>query len=162
MLATLDRERILKGPMTKRTLLLQPYSLEEYRERLLVNKNTAQVKAWLEGSWDMSESHLCPRREESNVVFKLPESDEWREDGTCSYCGSMNPTEFMKQTTEGIELGPTDKSYKVYVGKAQKFYFMHLTEDQKQRFVVLLNTQQLNIAYPGHFYVLPYFIGRTH
>lgn len=143
------------------TKLLKPYSQEEYRERLKACTDTAQVKAWLEGSWDMSDSHLCPRRQESNGVFKLPESDEWR-DGTCSYCGSMNPTEFMKQASEGIELGPTDKSYKVYVGKTehQKFYFQHLSEDQKERFVVLLNTQQLNMGYPGHFYVLPYFIGR--
>ncbi|MEN6620098.1 MAG: hypothetical protein ABFD50_00905 [Smithella sp.] len=38
-----------------------------------------------------------------------------------------------------------------------KFYFQHFGDDQKNRFVELLNKKCLNIAYPGHFYRLPYF-----
>lgn len=42
--------------------------------------------------------------------------DDWREDDTCSYCGSLNPEVLMARLEAGdVELGPTDKSYKVYV-----------------------------------------------
>jgi hypothetical protein len=33
----------------------------------------------------------------------------------CSYCGSMHPDDFMEAVRNGLEIGPTDKSYKVYV-----------------------------------------------
>lgn len=111
------------------------------------------------------EEHKCPRRDElgaANTVFKLPESDTWSSDGACSYCGSMNPDTFMQHLEdEDIELGPTDKSYKVYVegaGKNSKFYFQHLSKPQKLRFVELLNEKKLKIGYPGHFYVNPFFM----
>jgi hypothetical protein len=42
-----------------------------------------------------------------------------------------------------------------------KFYFQHLSESQARRFVDLLNAKRLHIRYPGHFYRLPYFIGRA-
>jgi len=96
-----------------------------------------------------------------------------------------------------IELGPTDKSYKVYVhnlGGEQfkqsyridepskpgeimkdpmdqshwvwetrlrdecKFYFQHLSDEQRQRFVELLNDKKLKLSYPGYFYRMPFFI----
>lgn len=39
-----------------------------------------------------------------------------------------------------------------------KFYFQHLSEEQKRRFVELLNAKKLRLNYPGRFYRLPYFI----
>lgn len=105
----------------------------------------------------------CPRREEVNTnIFKLPESDHWREDGRCSYCGSMSGDDFMEAVRKGDEIGPTDKNYKCYVGGGalKKFYFMHLTTEQKKEFVDLLNKKAINIGYPGHFYSLPFFIAR--
>lgn len=71
----------------------------------------------------MSEKFTCPRRAESglhleNSPFKIAgaDKDEWRKDGTCSYCGSMNQDKFMEYLEAGsVTLGPTDKSYKVYV-----------------------------------------------
>jgi hypothetical protein len=41
----------------------------------------------------------------------------WREDdNSCSYCGSLNNDYFMERLEKGdVEVGPTDKSYKVYV-----------------------------------------------
>lgn len=63
----------------------------------------------------------------------------------------------------GAEVGPTDKNYKVYVkhdsikSPTGKFYFQHLDEDQKRGFIERLNERKVNIGYPGHFYVLPYF-----
>jgi hypothetical protein len=122
----------------------------------------------------------------------------------------MNPDTLMALLESGgAELGPTDKSYKVYVSRPnpiagqiirigsdsgpafdragmptradltpdeikanhytrdimgpassvtnEKFYFRHLSNDQRQRFVELLNAKRVKIGYPGHFYVLPFF-----
>jgi hypothetical protein len=38
-----------------------------------------------------------------------------------------------------------------------KFYFQHLSREQKIHFVELLNAKRIHLAYPGHFYVLPFF-----
>jgi hypothetical protein len=116
--------------------------------------------------------HLCPQRVEG--PFKYPEYDTWESDNSCSFCGSMNPDAFMAHVEAGdVELEPTDKNYKVYVvlprkpGESEntlhahaKFYFQHLSVEQRKRFVELLNEAKLSIAYPGRFYVLPFFIQR--
>jgi hypothetical protein len=78
--------------------------------------------------------------------------------GKCDYCGSLHPDEFMARIKAGENIGPTDKSYKAYVGNMEKFYFQHLSEAQKREFVALLNSKSLKIGFPGHFYTLPYFI----
>lgn len=59
----------------------------------------------------------CPRRMEGfGPQAREEQYDGIRPDGTCSYCGSMDPDEFMRVLEDGTaELGPTDKSYKVYV-----------------------------------------------
>ncbi len=103
----------------------------------------------------------CPRRtEEFGPWDHSAAIDTWREDRTCSFCGSLAPETFMRLAGEGTDLTPTDKNYKVYVGQRQKFYFQHLAEDQHRAFVDLLNAKKLNIGYPGHFYVLPFFVKR--
>ena len=105
---------------------------------------------------------ICPRRDELGGagVFKLPDEDRWRDDGTCSYCGSISPEAFFEAIERGTELGPTDKNYKVYVGvtEHQKFYFQHLSQDERTRFVDLFNAGTLKIGYPGRFYVVPFFM----
>lgn len=147
----------------------------------------------------MSEQSIeCPRRVEA--PFQLtgigPDGkDTLGKDDTCSYCGSLNPATFMARLEIGdIELGPTDKNYKVYVKnhggatfkqtyrdcptidtckgpgtcthwvtrevEETKFYFQHLSVDQKKRFVELLNEKKLKIGMPGHFYTSPFFISR--
>lgn len=65
---------------------------------------------------------FCPRAVENGggpgSPFKPPLNGEmkWREDHTCSYCGSLNPDEFMRRLeARDVTLVPTDKSYKVYV-----------------------------------------------
>jgi len=63
----------------------------------------------------MSEPITCPRRAEG---FGHGEEgkDSWREDNTCSFCGSLNPAEVLARVEAGTAtLGPTDKNYKVYV-----------------------------------------------
>lgn len=110
-------------------------------------------------------THVCPRREENaHLIHNLPEQDQTRADGTCSYCGSLLGDAFMKQVENigQVTLVPTDKNYKVYYryanGSQGKFYFQHLSSEQMQRFVELLNAKQLTFAHPGHFYTRPYFI----
>lgn len=116
----------------------------------------------------MSTILMCPRRNE--VANPYSASDHWREDDTCSFCGSLNPELILEWMRTGqCSLGPTDKSYKVYIKKtdgtkhsrgADKFYFMHFNEDQMQEFIRIYNLRPrpFEIDYPGKFYVLPYFV----
>lgn len=41
-----------------------------------------------------------------------------------------------------------------------KFYFQHLTDEERRTFVGLMNAKRINLAYPGHFYRLPFFVAR--
>lgn len=82
----------------------------------------------------------------------------------CTFCGSMAPDDFMEAVRTGAEIGPTDKTYKAYVQgwkpngtNGGKFYFQHLSQEQREEFITLLNAKTIHIGYPGHFYVLPFF-----
>lgn len=119
--------------------------------------------------------HRCGRREPYDPSFTSPlrppfgdggveNPDSWRTDGTCDYCGSASGDAFIAFVEAGGEVGPTDKSYKAYLkgndkvrAPSIKFYFQHLSADQRTRFITLLNERKVNVGYPGHFYVLPYF-----
>lgn len=57
----------------------------------------------------------CPRKSEATLSSQLKHDSRWRDDGTCSYCGSLSPELFFKAIEEGVEIGPMDKDYKVYV-----------------------------------------------
>lgn len=104
----------------------------------------------------------CPRRTESfTQASTLEGEDHWGKDNTCSYCGSMHPDKLFEAINAGEELGPTDKSYKVYVGHTQKFYFQHLSVEQRKQFIDLINAKTIKLGYPGHFYVLPFFCTRA-
>lgn len=39
----------------------------------------------------------------------------------------------------------------------EKFYFQHFSEDDRQRFIQMANAKKFNLAFPGRFYVTPYF-----
>lgn len=172
----------------------------------------------------------CPRRGEVGVRHREGPADHWYirdHHRVCSYCGSMHPDDFLKAAEEHAELGPTDKSYKVYVdlphpepdakriismrnfppepeavdrwtrvtrdhvqmlqdggwgmtakelnfsdeGFADqwfqlapngpsihaKFYFQHLSPEQRAKFIELHNAKKLNIGEPGYFYSTPFF-----
>jgi hypothetical protein len=105
----------------------------------------------------------CPQRPPNSERYTLLGKDHWRDYNTCSYCGSFNPDEFMRGLELGeLRLGPTDKNYKVYIhtpgGEQKKFYFEHLSTDQKKRFVELYNEKKLSFYMNSNFYVLPYFM----
>jgi len=117
----------------------------------------------------MTEKLVCPRRAENPGNWRYPDSDEWRADNTCSYCGSLNPEILLRAMAEDhrCELGPTDKNYKIYVSIGDrdnnKCYFQHFSVEQQIRFIELMNTKPptFTIGYPGHFYVLPFFIMKS-
>lgn len=100
----------------------------------------------------------CPRRYESYA--QNAENADSYVGGKCSYCGSVEPEEFLQAVREGIEVGPTDKSYKAYLNDHQKFYFQHLNQEQRAEFIRLYNENIMRLGYPGRFYVLPYFVKR--
>ena len=107
----------------------------------------------------------CPRRSEmgSNYPFQDWE-DEWITKygyTFCSYCGSIDPETFMTQVRSGEQMTPTDKNYKIYAARKQKFYFQHLNADQKIEFVSLYNNRSVVLEYPGYFYAMPYFMRET-
>lgn len=161
----------------------------------------------------------CPRQTHEAVMeVQKRHVSHWEDDGTCSYCGSIKPEDFLKAVEDGLKITPTDKSYKAYIdfpptgvervmGSAwskeqpyiggwieatpevcakfnyepwgqdskfhdgekhwvttgvdsvitKKFYFQHLSEDQRAEFVELYNAKKFNFAFPGHFYVMPFF-----
>ena len=96
----------------------------------------------------------CPKR----FLNAADDVDHWRHDGTCSYCGSINPDRFLELAEAGVTITPTDKDHKAYIGGTNKFYFKHFTKDHMLRFIELFNQQALVLDYPGYFYVLPFFI----
>lgn len=50
------------------------------------------------------------------MASQLAHESHWRDDGTCSYCGSLNPDILFAAIEAGTaELGATDKNYKLYV-----------------------------------------------
>ena len=125
-----------------------------------------------------ADTHVCPRRVEnprypgddgvdSWPIHEYPDSPGIINNGrrSCSYCGSLHPDDFLAAIREGAEIGPTDKSYKAYVEwpnspSRGKFYYQHLGEEQRREFIGLLNEGEMKVGYPGHFYVLPFFIRR--
>ena len=38
-----------------------------------------------------------------------------------------------------------------------KFYFQHLSQADRDRFIKLHNADKMNIGFPGHFYTMPFF-----
>lgn len=136
---------------------------------------------------EKAEEHLCPRRSEVGPQFRLPDHDTWdRRDGakgprTCSYCGSLHPEDFFILWIDDGEIGPTDKNYKAYLRHPIsqtgqfKFYFMHLDEAQRHRWIDTYNeipeTNRAHddsagtyepgpgprVGFPGYFYQRPFF-----
>jgi hypothetical protein len=158
----------------------------------------------------------CPRqRDEAVLPSQREHRAHWRDDSTCSYCGSLSEGALFEAIERGDEIHPTDKNYKIYIvipnpdaGKMRvvsaanyqcegdgwvqvteevlpslpaearddlgkwvqiapteatkhaKFYFQHLTEFGRGYFLRLYNEGKLKLAYPGYFYVLPFFVAR--
>jgi hypothetical protein len=114
----------------------------------------------------------CPRRHEVHSSFWTNDEDKFvpghglvGQPTGCDFCGSMNPQMVLFWMASGCEITPTDKSYKLYLRLYDldgKFYFQHFSTQQVDRFIELYNEKprKFTIAYPGYFYVLPYFCAR--
>ncbi len=87
----------------------------------------AQEQAQKDGLTEQRKQ-TCPRRVSDIGPWERAEGlDEWREDRglagqnrvglSCSFCGSLHPDRFMELVREGWVVGPTDKSYKAYLGR---------------------------------------------
>lgn len=119
----------------------------------------------------MTEKITCPRRMNDYGPWQrkqgldqfLPGHGLVGQNLGCSFCGSMEPQVVLDWMLDGAILSPTDKNYKMYVAKKGerngKFYFYHFDVHQQTKFVELYNMRQrpFEIAYPGYFYVLPFF-----
>ena len=46
-------------------------------------------------------------------------------------------------------------------GQEAKFYYQHLSGDQRREFIEMVNDGRMKIGYPGHFYRLPFFCRRA-
>lgn len=94
--------------------------------------------------------------------FKLPESDSWRDDKTCSYCGGLDPDEALRLIEAREQVTPTDKNYKMYVAGSMsptgKTYLQHFSREQAEKLIELVNAKKVSFAYPGRFYVRPFFM----
>lgn len=109
--------------------------------------------------------HFCRRRWERGETQKEGENpDKWilfngEKSRSCNYCGSMHPGDLFEAIEQGVEIIPTDKNYKIYVGESggRKFYFQHFDEEQGKKFIELYNARKIKIGYPGYFYVTPFF-----
>jgi hypothetical protein len=99
---------------------------------------------------------------------------------TCSYCGSVNPDDFMAAVRAGAVVGPTDKNYKVYLHEALsaeelasrdpalhsmtgkhlgKFYTVHLSPGHSAEFVGLWREGRVAWGAPGYPYSRLYLPG---
>ncbi len=133
----------------------------------------ARATAEAGGPW----SQTCPRRLTDWGPWERTENiDTWdiREQmhaglraRHCSFCGSLHPDDFMRLVTEGWKVGATDKNYKAYLGSPDgrshetKFYFQHLSVEQKREFVDLYNRHVVQFD-GGGFYQFPYFMAPGH
>lgn len=86
-------------------------------------------------------------------------SGQWRDDGTCSFCGSLRPSRVLELIRSGrAEIEPTDKNYKLYIRAdglvlpTSKVYMNHFSEVQAVEFVTLKETGRMRVGYPGRFY----------
>lgn len=80
----------------------------------------------------------CPRK--VLFAYRNHKEDDWRDDDTCSYCGSLNPETLMARLEKGdIEMGPTDKSYKAYIHNKSREEGKELMSDA-QKFADYLNS----------------------
>jgi hypothetical protein len=110
----------------------------------------------------METSQTCPRRMSEFGPWKHEEGlDSWRNDGTCSFCGSMKPEQVFEAIEQGKQITPTDKSYKIYVEGSRKAYFQHFSGEHRTKLIDLVNAKTINFGFPGYFYVLPFFVRKA-
>lgn len=118
-----------------------------------------------------TEHFLCPRRDEVPSHLHWTKDDQWetrkgKDVEQCSFCGSLHPDEFMALVIANEPLGCTTKNYKAYIRDHEKFYYQHLSIEQKKMIVELYNAKKIKFeTFDGHEYAwdglqspFPYFM----
>ena len=100
----------------------------------------------------------CPRRNETDHEQK--KVDVWRDDNTCSFCGSIHPDDVIAHIKAGKALSTTDKTYKVYIeGDSRiKAYFQHFEGSHKDEFIKLFNEKKIKFGGNIGFQPWPFFM----
>lgn len=93
--------------------------------------------------WVRQGGQISPTDKNYKAYIKYPGKDP-REGETSEY--ELN-----------MPSGRTVQGTSVY-GIEAKFYYQHLSPEQRQEFVELYNNHTMQIGYPGNFYVLPFFM----
>lgn len=96
-------------------------------------------------------------RLESGTVKVVPTDKDYK-----IYLENHGGDPFMATYRKGCDrspcTGPDDCIHWVTEERVRsKFYFQHLSGEQRKRFVALLNEKRLVIGFPGSFYVSPFF-----
>lgn len=107
-------------------------SYKAYISRPLTDEEKAERKAkWLAGFTDDEIAQSARDRDETPEEFRAGLADYYDRD-----------------------LGLNEAS-----GIEAKFYFQHLSDEQRTEFIELHNAQRMRIGVPGRFYVAPFFTG---
>lgn len=103
----------------------------------------------------------APLTDESKARRKATWEREWRQVAFVSAredSDSPTPAEVDAQLARLWERhGKLQAWDSAVTGPQFKFYFQHLSSTQRLEFVELYNNKQMNVSYPGNFYVTPYF-----
>jgi hypothetical protein len=104
---------------------------------------------------------LVPTDKNYKVYIKVPNPDAGKVVKMGSRVGPAR--EFEDATFDELDKGRAERPI---MGTAppteqRKFYWQHLNEEEKHRFISAWNEGTLKIAYPGHFYNPPYFVRLT-
>lgn len=72
--------------------------------------------------------------------------------------------EQMKGVVAASDLGSGWEEQRLLIqggGQQAKFYYQHLSSDQRNEFIALHNSGEMKIGYPGRLYVMPSFCRST-
>jgi|GEM_PF-1478368 len=104
---------------------------------------------------DLPHPHPEKLRVVSSQNFEPPDATGYIKIDNAELARKYGRSTWAAGHVEWIKLGPNGP---VAHGK---FYFQHLNDYQRSRFVELINSDKVVVGFPGHFYVLPYFCRRA-
>lgn len=87
---------------------------------------------------------LCPTDKNYKVYIRNKGGEPFRQSYRIDKCETADRAKWVWTTDEVDEM---------------KFYFEHLSEDQKKEFIVLMNDRKISLDFPGYFYRMPFFCG---
>lgn len=109
-----------------------------------------------------------PTDKNYKAYLSKPATDEERAEHKATWLAGFRPDELRAAAEErgespdqahaGLEAHYDAHIAPTMTGSVEvKFYFQHLSEEQRAEFIRLHNGGQMQVGYPGHFYQPPYF-----